>query len=85
MLMKKSNTIGVFETKTNLNKIISRVIEGEEFIVTKRGVEVAKISPLRSCNSIEKVFQDISILKTKLSSNFASIEEIIQFKDENRK
>ena len=78
------NKIGVFETKTNLNKIISRVIKGEEFTVTKRGVEVARIVPLKNNKSnLAAIFEDIANLKKQLSSNF-TIEEINLFKKEGR-
>jgi prevent-host-death family protein len=79
------NKIGVFETKTNLNKIISRVIKGEEFTVTKRGVEVARIVPLKNNKSnLAAIFEDIANLKKQLSSNL-NIEEINLFKKEGRK
>ena len=79
------NKIGVFETKTNLNKIISRVIKGEEFTVTKRGVEVARILPLKNNKSnLAAIFEDIANLKKQLSFNL-TIEEINLFKKEGRK
>lgn len=79
------NKIGVFETKTNLNKIISRVIKGEEFTVTKRGVEVARIVPLKNNKSnLAAIFEDIANFKKQLSSNL-TIEEINLFKKEGRK
>jgi prevent-host-death family protein len=80
------NKIGVFETKTNLNKIISRVIEGEEFTITKRGVEVAKIIPLKNNkNNLDVLFEEINNLKKRLPSNFITIEEIKIFKEEGRR
>jgi prevent-host-death family protein len=80
------NKIGVFETKTNLNKIISRVIEGEEFTITKRGVEVAKIVPLKTIKySLSVLFEKIDSLKKRLPSKFLSFEEIKTFKEEGRK
>lgn len=79
------NKIGVFETKTNLNKIISRVIKGEEFTITKRGVEVARIVPLKNNKSnLAAIFEDIANFKKQLSSNL-TIEEINLFKKEGRK
>jgi len=79
------NKIGVFETKTNLNKIISRVIKGEEFTVTKRGIEVARIVPLKNNKSnLAAIFEDITNLRKLLPSNF-TIEEINLFKGEGRK
>ena len=80
------NKIGVFETKTNLNKIISRVIEGEEFTITKRGVEVAKITPLKTNKySLPVLFKKINDLRKRLPSKFLTLEDINQFKEEGRK
>ena len=79
------NKIGVFETKTNLNKIISRVIEGEEFTITKRGVEVAKIIPLKNKYSLPILFEKINDLRKRLPSKFLTLEDINQFKEEGRK
>ena len=80
------NRIGVFETKTNLNKIISRVVEGEEFTITKRGVEVAIITPLKNNkNNLSVLFKEIADLKKRLPSNFMKIEEAKGFKEEGRK
>ena len=80
------NKIGVFETKTNLNKIISRVIEGEEFTITKRGIEVAKIIPLKTNKySLPVLFEKIDNLKKRLPSKFLTLEDIKQFKEKDRK
>lgn len=80
------NKIGVFETKTNLNKIISRVIEGEEFTITKRGVEVAKITPLKTNKyCLPVLFKKINDLRKRLPSKFLTLEDINQFKEEGRK
>lgn len=79
------NKIGVFETKTNLNKIISRVIKGEEFTVTKRGIEVARIIPLKNNKSnLTVLFEEITNLRKLLPSNL-TIEETNLFKEEGRK
>jgi prevent-host-death family protein len=37
--------IGVFEAKTHLSDIIKRVIRGERFYITRRGVRVAILGP----------------------------------------
>ena len=83
--MKKPNTIGVFETKTNFNSIISRVSEGEEFVITKRGVEVAKIVPLAIDNNIDTLLSEITTLKNSIAPKTISIADMISFKAEGRK
>ncbi|MDR3248348.1 MAG: type II toxin-antitoxin system prevent-host-death family antitoxin [Treponema sp.] len=38
-------TIGAFEAKTHFSQLIANVEKGQEYIVTKRGKPVAKITP----------------------------------------
>jgi prevent-host-death family protein len=40
------NVVGTFEAKTSFTKLIQRVSEGEEILITRRGHPVAKIIPL---------------------------------------
>lgn len=37
--------IGTFETKNKLSALLARVEQGEEFLITRRGKVVAKLSP----------------------------------------
>lgn len=84
--MKQNNIVGVFETKTNLNKIINRVIDGEEFVITKRGVEVAKITPFKNTKKeLLRAFEEINSFKKQFTTNFITIDEITKFKEEGRK
>jgi prevent-host-death family protein len=39
-------TIGAFEAKTHFSQLIANVEKGQDYIVTKRGKPVAKISPI---------------------------------------
>lgn len=39
------NAIGAFEAKTRLSQLLDRVSIGEEFIITRHGVPVAKLVP----------------------------------------
>lgn len=40
------NTMNVSEARKRLSEIINRVYAGEEFIITRNGIPVAKISPV---------------------------------------
>jgi antitoxin (DNA-binding transcriptional repressor) of toxin-antitoxin stability system len=40
-----ATTIGLFEAKTKLSELIDRIEGGEEFIITRRGKIVARMSP----------------------------------------
>jgi prevent-host-death family protein len=39
------NTIGSFEAKTQLSKLLAEVRKGKEYVITNRGVPVAKLIP----------------------------------------
>jgi len=39
-------TVGVFEAKTHFSALIESVAHGEEVLVTKKGVPIAKIVPV---------------------------------------
>lgn len=38
-------TVGAFEAKTHLNKLLQKVSKGESIRITRRGVPVAKLIP----------------------------------------
>lgn len=40
-----SSTVGVRELRQNLSRYLDRVKEGEAFVVTERGEEVARLTP----------------------------------------
>ncbi|MBR8828251.1 MAG: type II toxin-antitoxin system Phd/YefM family antitoxin [Gomphosphaeria aponina SAG 52.96 = DSM 107014] len=44
-------TVNIHYCKTNLSKLLARVAQGEEIIISNRGIPVAKLVPLpSSCN-----------------------------------
>ena len=40
------NAVNVHEAKTNLSKLLRRVVAGEEITITKRGVPIARLIPV---------------------------------------
>ena len=42
-----TKSVGVHEAKTNLSKLLERVLAGEEISITRRGEEVARLVPPR--------------------------------------
>lgn len=42
-----TKSVGVHEAKTNLSKLLERVLAGEEITITRRGEEVARLVPPR--------------------------------------
>ena len=42
------HTVGAFEAKTHLSKLLERVAKGERFTIEKHGVPVAALEPVRA-------------------------------------
>ena len=47
-------TIGVYEAKTHLARLLERVAQGEHIVITKHGVPIAEISPIERVSSCER-------------------------------
>lgn len=61
-------TIGSFEAKKNLSKLLDRVRRGERFVITKRGMPVAQLVPVvaESCRDRrDEVIAEIKTLREK--------------------
>ena len=43
----QGNTVGAYEAKTHLSKLLEKVEAGEEITITKHGAPVAKLVPVR--------------------------------------
>ena len=48
LVYKIMKTINIHEAKTNLSRLLTRVENGEEIIISNRGVPVAKLIPFRA-------------------------------------
>lgn len=75
--------IGSFEAKTKLPELL-RMVEksGEEIIITRKGKEIAKITPIDQ--NREAIFVIEEIKKLKKSIKRASASEIKQMIEEGR-
>ena len=47
-------TIGAFEAKTHLSEILKQTAQGEETLVTRRGIPIAKIIPFNKSQNLTK-------------------------------
>ena len=72
-------TVGSFEAKTNLSRLLDQVANGEEVTITKRGTPVARIVPIVSLN--EDTAETIARLR-RLAKNVSlrglSVKEMIE-------
>ena len=77
--------IGIYETRNELSKLIQRVQQGEEFIITNRGEEVAAlVSPkeARQKKAMESLAKIRAAFKKKPPG---TLEEMIKWSKEGRR
>ncbi len=73
-------TVGAYEAKTNLAKLLDRVMKGEKFTITKHGVPVAILQAPVSVRKERpaKVIEEIKKFRTKRTLGSGSIKEMIE-------
>lgn len=84
----KETSIGAFEAKTNLNKLLYDVEEGRMvYKITRRGKPVAKIVPIEETDEeiAQRVDTIIKMVRERRKRYDLSIEEILSARDEGRK
>lgn len=47
-------TIGAYEAKTYLSKLLERVAQGQSFTITKHGVPIAVLQPVESNQVVDR-------------------------------
>lgn len=77
-------TVGAFEAKTHLSEILEKASRGEETIITKRGVPIAKVIPVEKESSAIKpnLLQEFRQLRKKLTLGNLSWKDL---RNEGRK
>jgi len=45
------DTIGTFEAKTHLTRLLDRVVAGEQITITRHGTPIARLVPVKSTSS----------------------------------
>jgi prevent-host-death family protein len=56
-------TVGAFEAKTYLPKLLERVSQGEEIVITRHGTPIAKLVPFEKKRDPEKIREAIRQMK----------------------
>lgn len=75
-----TQTVGAYEAKTHLPKLLERVAQGERIIITRHGVPVAVLQSVdpRAAVDVSRVIEDIKAFRTKLPSGGPTIREMIE-------
>lgn len=77
-------TVGAFEAKTHLNKLLERVSKGETIQITRRGIPVAKLVPAdeEQKPDLQKIGREIREIRKGIRLKGLTIRELI---DEGRR
>ena len=73
-------TVGAYEAKTHLPKLLDRVSRGERITITKHGVPVAVLQPPESQRRAEpeKIISALRAFRSQHSLNGLSLREMIE-------
>ncbi len=73
-------TIGAYEAKTHLPKLLDRVSKGERITITKHGMPVAILQPHDKQNTVDtkSVISELREFRKKHSLGDLSIREMIE-------
>jgi len=76
-------TVGAFEAKTHLSKLLEEVQQGEEVLITRHGRAVARMLPMQA-NHMEQRLRAIEQLRNFRSGKRLQGLTIQQLRDEGR-
>lgn len=76
-------TVGAYEAKTHLPKLLERVAEGEKITITKHGVPVATLQPpdISKKKPVHETIEQLKQFRSKHCLGGLSLKEMI---DEGR-
>ncbi len=75
-----NNTVGAYEAKTHLSELLEKVEAGEEITITKHGVPVAKLVPVKKDVTPEErvaAIERIQKLASRLSLGGLKVKDLI--------
>lgn len=73
-------TIGAYEAKTHLLKLLDEVAAGEQITITKHGHPIAMLTPLPNKKSadVSSTIQALRALRQEMSLGGLSVREMIE-------
>lgn len=74
------DTVGAYEAKTHLPKLLERVLKGERITITKHGVPVAVLKPPDPAKKVDtkSVIHELRKFRDKHSLNGISIRDMLE-------
>ena len=76
MLLRMVEVIAQRELRNDVSKILARVKDGEEFVVTVNGEEVAELKPRRKLGGTASLFEALSKLPPRTPEQQARMDAI---------
>lgn len=73
-------TVGSYQAKTHLPKLLEKVAKGERIIITKHGLPVAELVPSsgRGATDVKTVIKELKRLRKKIRLGGLSLREMIE-------
>jgi len=73
-------TVGSYEAKTHLPKLLEKVAKGERIIITKHGLPVAELVPSsgRGAIDVKTVIKELRKLRKKIRLGGLSLRDLIE-------
>jgi prevent-host-death family protein len=80
-------TVGSYEAKTHLARLLDRVASGESFVITKHGVPIARLVPVeeKAKPDVRKAINDLLEFRKQRAGRGLSVEEIKELVNEGRR
>ncbi len=74
-----SESIGAYEAKTHLPRLLDEVASGHSYVITKRGVPVARLVPARQADTDPaEVIRELRELRRGITIGDLSVREMIE-------
>lgn len=72
-------TVGIFEAKTRLSELLEQVQEGEEVLITKRGIPIALMQRVASpTEKTQATIDALARIRERAKSGSESFRELIE-------
>ena len=78
---KNTTSVPLTLTRKRLSELVTRVRQGEEFVITRHGIEIARLIPAQSR---PKVSEAIGRLRASRPKRRATVAEITKWKNHGR-
>ncbi len=73
-------TVGAYEAKTHLPRLLDEVERGEHIIITRHGVAVAELKPVHTASVSERqeAIEKLKAFRSMIPADAATIREMIE-------